>query len=223
MQSGQRYCVVVPAYNEAKNIIGVITRLRGQKVQVVVVDDGSSDHTARTASTICKHVLRHELNLGKGAAMKTGCEYAFGVLGAKGVIFFDADGQHHPNEIHKFVEALDRGHELVFGIRELSSRMPWTRVVGNKALSAIVALFFGAYIPDILSGFKALSLRGYRRVLWDAQGYDVETEIVVRSAVSKLPYVQIPISTIYNKLDRGMTIADAVSILPRLIEWRIML
>ena len=223
MRSRQRYCVIVPAYNEAKHIGKVLAQLRALNAQIIVVDDGSADQTFSVAAKNCKHVLRHSLNLGKGASMKTGCEYAFGTLKSDGVIFFDADGQHHPKEISKFTHALDQGHDLVFGVRQLRSGMPWVRVMGNKALSSLVQFWFGAYIPDILSGFKAMSRRGYSKVRWDAQGYGVETEIVVRSAISKLSYATIPISTIYNRFDRGMTLVDALAILPKFVEWRVTL
>lgn len=215
--------MVIPAYNEAKSIGRVLDTLTSLDAHVVVVDDGSSDDTAWVVGLTRAHLLRHEINLGKGAAMKTGCEYALRVLKAKGVIFFDADGQHHPKEISKFVHALAEGHDLVFGVRHLNTQMPWGRALGSRALSALIKFWFGTNIPDILSGFKALSRRGYSKVKWEAQGYEVETEIVVRAAVAKLSYTQIPISTIYNRLDRGMTLIDALAILPKIVEWRITL
>lgn len=223
MRKHGKYYVVIPAYNEAKNIGDVLRQIVRTSIGVIVVDDGSRDDTAYQATKICPIVLTHPINLGKGAAMKTGCEYAFNILHADGVIFMDSDGQHHPHEISKFVAELDKSHDLVFGVRTFNRRMPKSRQLANKALSRIIALTFGAYIPDILSGFKAVSRNGYAKIIWDAQGYDVETEIAAHTAAHKLDFVTIPISTIYNSLDRGMTATDALAILPKLIEWRLRL
>ena len=213
--------VVVPAYNEGRSLSKFLSKLRKVTTKFIVVDDGSKDSTYQVSSKYTKHTLSHPINIGKGAAMKTGCEYAFGTLSADGVIFMDGDGQHHPKELRKFTKKILEGHDIVFGVRTLDVDMPFFRIAGNKVLSLLIKIFFGKYVPDILSGYKALTKHGYKLIKWDAQSYDVETEIVVRTIKSATNFATISISTIYNRLDRGMTLQDALLILPRLVEWRL--
>ena len=98
--------VIIPAYNEGKTIFEVITKTKSFAPTIVVVDDGSHDHTAAEAEKAGAKVLRHKVNLGKGAALKTGCDYA-AQQGAQKIITMDADGQHDPKEIPLFIAALE--------------------------------------------------------------------------------------------------------------------
>jgi len=157
--------------------------------------------------------------LGKGAALKTGCEYAFSNLQANGVIFFDADDQHDAQEIRLFTDAL-QDHDVVFGVRSFDAKMPLIRIMLNRLASVFLMLLFGAYIPDIPSGFKALSRRAYKKVVWHSTDYAVEMEIAARVAKYNIDYTTVPITTIYHKLDRGMTFIDTLYVLLQAIGWR---
>ena len=123
---------MVPAYNEGKTIAGVITKIKTYLSPAVVVDDGSSDDTFLQAKSAGAIVLKHKVNLGKGAALKTGCDYAI-QLGAKKIIVMDADGQHDPKEIPEFMTSLN-SHDIVFGCRKIPKTMPWVFRFGNEVI-----------------------------------------------------------------------------------------
>lgn len=212
--------IIIPAYNEEKYISTVLKKVSKIWPYIVVVDDGSHDKTAKMARKLCKHVLSHALNLGKGAALKTGCDYAFKKLKATGVIFIDADDQHDPVAIPKMIAAL-KETPVVFGVRAFNNQMPLIRIMANRFASFLLLLLFGTYIPDIPSGFKAMNKKAYNLINWKSHDYAVEMEIAARVSQYKLNYTEVPIKTIYHDLDRGMTVLDSLHMIILLLNWRI--
>ena len=150
--------LVIPAFNEGERLPAVLTGASRflPKGKIIVVDDGSLQ-PIKTKSAL---VIRHRLNLGKGAAMKTGAEYAFGEK-ADAVIFMDADGQHDPKELPNFASRLEKGFDVVFGSRQPGLSVPLTRLLGNKFASIYINLLFNIYISDILSGYPSLTKKTY--------------------------------------------------------------
>lgn len=223
---GQRlskdYWVVIPAYNEGKYIARVLEKIKQYSSNIIVIDDGSSDRTVHTALKFTPYVLQHPINLGKGAALRTGCEFAFFNMKATAVILMDADDQHDPAELLSFEAKLLEGHSLLLGTRSLWE-MPMMRSLGNRMVSALVVVFFGRYIPDILSGYKAFTKDIFSKILWKNQKYSVELEIATSIARKKIPFETIPITTIYHDFDRGMTILDTIEILLQIIVLRLQL
>lgn len=215
---GARY-IVVPVYNEERYLGKFLDRLLSVTNKVIVVDDGSVDTTRKTAESKGVICLTHIVNLGKGAAMKTGCDYAFKVKKAESVIVMDGDDQHDPADIAKFDAALGRGADIVLGVRSLDAKMPLARVLGNKSMSILVNLLFHHYIADIFSGFKGFTKSAYRKVKWYSPGYEVETEIAVRIAKQNLTYAEIPINTVYHGKDYGFNLLDAGRILMKIPYW----
>lgn len=211
--------VVIPAHNEAKYIPTVLQKVRKFTKNIVVVDDGSSDETALLAKKFTRHVFRHEVNLGKGAALRTGCEYIFDTLDADGVIFFDADDQHDAREIPNFIKAL-KNTDFVFGVRKLGTSVPLMRFLGNKLASITLNFLFKAYIPDIPSGYKAMTRNVYKKLKWKSSGYEVEAEIAVLVAKDKIPYKVLEIEAIYHDTEKGMTLLDAIYVALHIIQWR---
>lgn len=211
--------IIVPAYNESRFIGKFLDKLILVHKQVIVVDDGSSDNTCEIARSKGVECLSHMVNLGKGAALKTGCDYAFKKLGADAVIIMDGDDQHVVEDIKLFERELRRGAAVVLGVRQMDAKMPLMRILGNKAMSILINLLFGHYIADIPSGFKGFTKQAYREISWHSSGYEVETEIAVRIAKSKLAYVEVPINTVYNGKDYGFNLLDAGKILLKLPYW----
>lgn len=212
--------VIVPAYNESEYLDKVLPKLSSQWKQFILVDDGSSDDTSKIAHRYTPHVLIHQINLGKGAALKTGCEYAFNELQATDVVFFDADDQHDAKYIADMVTLLDTV-PVVFGVRAFNNQMPLLRIMLNRVASIITLIFFGQYIPDIPSGFKALSKSAYQKIKWTSSDYSVEMEIAARVAQYKIPFEVVNIPTIYHDLDRGMTLLDILHMAFNVITWKV--
>lgn len=209
--------VIIPGYNEERNIAKVIENTLKFCKNIVVVDDGSSDRTSENAAKAI--ALKHIVNLGKGAALKTGVEYAI-MKGAKIIVALDADGQHDPAMIPKFLKALD-DCDIVFGYRKMSGRMPLIMRLGNWTINTMTEILFGISLKDTQSGYRAFKTKAYRKLRWDATDYFVETEMVANVGRKKLKYKQIPIATIYADKYKGTTVIDGIKIVLNMIWWRI--
>lgn len=212
--------VIVPAYNEERYISKVLTRLRKITKNIIVVDDGSHDNSTKIAKKYTRHALKHSINIGKGAALKTGCIYAFEHLNAHSVIFLDADDQHDPELIPEFTREL-QNHGAVFGVRSFDNNMPLMRIFLNRFASVLILFLFGRYIPDIPCGYKGLTKKTYERIDWRARDYAVEMEIAARVAQYNIPFSIITIPTVYHDLDRGMNILDTLTVITQLVSWRL--
>jgi len=221
----KKISVIIPCYNGGKFI-----RQNAEKIndylannfldyEIIIVNDGSIDKTSQIVESRGVRCLSHLVNLGKGAAMKTGCDYAFRNLGAAAVVIMDGDDQHDPEDIVKFDQALKAGNEIVLGVRSLDAKMPLARVLGNKSMSILINLIFGRYLADIPSGFKAMTKKAYGILKWHSSGYEVETEIAVRIAKSRLSCKEVPISTVYHDKDYGFNLLDAWRILIKIPYW----
>ena len=215
--------VVVPAFNETHYLPKVLRKLRRQRRHFIVVDDGSHDSTAEVARTFTSHVISHRINLGKGAALRTGCDYVFQHCHAKAVVLMDGDDQHDAAELEQFIRALQGKNSVVFGARSINTAMPLVRSFWNKFASLLVRVFFGTYIPDIPSGYKAFTRQAYQQLCWTSQGYTVEMEIAARVAKYRLPFTVVPIRTIYHDYSKGMTLLDVASIFTNMLNWKVSL
>lgn len=214
-----RAWVVVPAYNEAQCLGRVLAELQDYTDNIIVVDDGSLDQTRHQAELYTNHVLSHPVNLGKGAALKTGFEYAFNIMKAHGVISIDADGQHAPADLPKFLEALAAGHEVVWGVRDLDA-MPKSRKFINIFDSWLIKVLFNRFIPDIPSGYQALTKKAYDQLKWQSRDYAVEMELAMRLAKTGLAYHPVSIKTHYFVKHSAMNALDAGRVLYQVLYWR---
>jgi len=213
--------IILPAFNEEKYVVGVFKELNRTGFPYIVIDDGSSDNTFQIAKKYCKNVLKHRINLGKGAALRTGCEYAFEHLGAQAVIFMDSDAQHNTAELDSFYQALNQNHQVVLGVRSFDSSMPLFRIMGNRLASYLVLLLFGRYIPDIPSGYKAVTKSAYQKLALTSTGYNIELEIAVKLAKKRFKFTTVPITTIYHDLERGFHPLDNIHLMLDLLKWRL--
>ena len=144
--------VIVPAFNEAHSVASLVNSLRQQArwLEIIVVDDGSTDGTGDAAAAAGARVLHHPYNKGNGAAVKTGLRNAAGTY----ILIVDADGQHQPHDTLRLVNQLDR-YELVVGARSADSQASWSRRIGNHWLNRTASYLTGHPIPDLTSGFRA--------------------------------------------------------------------
>ena len=211
--------VVIAAYNEQKNVGAVVEESGKFCSNIIVVDDGSKDKTYEIAKSKGAIVLRHMTNLGKGAAVKTGCDFAV-KEGAKRIVLLDADGQHEPKEIPNFIKALN-GKDIVFGYRKFTKKMPFIMRFGNKSINSITSFLYGIMLKDTQSGYRAFTSEAYKKVRWDASDYFMESEMIARAGRNKLKYAEIPIQTIYSDKYKGTTVIDGVKIVLNMIMWRL--
>lgn len=213
--------LVIPAYNEARRIEDLLKSLKEVNLPTILVDDGSSDKTFELAKKFPIKVLRHKVNLGKGAALKTGCEAAF-LLGASAVILMDSDGQHQVSDLPKFVGKISmETYSVVFGSRNLNMGVPLVRYIGNKIESVLISLLYGIYVSDPICGFRAMTKKAYQKMKLESVGYDIETEMVIKTKQFGLKYCEVPVETVYYDKFKGVTILDAVGIFANILKWKI--
>lgn len=216
--------IVIPVYNEENKVVGILKEISKTKYPIVIIDDGSTDNSFNRIKNLKLKkliLLQHKINLGKGAALKTGSEYAF-KKGADAIIFMDSDGQHKASDINKFVEKLDsRKFDIVFGSRNLNLGAPIDRYIGNKLASVLVGFMFGIYVSDLICGFRALTKKAYKKIKWDSTGYGVETEMVIRTRKAGLSHCEVPVETVYYDNYKGVSITDALGVLGNLFYWKL--
>jgi glycosyltransferase involved in cell wall biosynthesis len=181
---------VIPAYNEEKKI-GAVVRETLTYCDVLVIDDGSVDATGKTAREHGAIVLTHEINRGKGAALRTGFGYAC-TKEYDAVITLDADGQHDPAEIPRFLEKAER-YDIVIGKREFG-KMPPLRQISNTITSALLSLRVGQYIGDSQSGYRLIKTVVLKDLHLKTERFAFESELLVRANCS---IGNVPIQTIY--------------------------
>jgi glycosyltransferase involved in cell wall biosynthesis len=195
--------VVIPSKNLEGAVGAVVHRVTGlgAGLDVLVVDDGSTDGTGDEARGAGAAVAVHPVNLGKGAALKTGFEHAIRG-GYDAAITIDGDGQHDPASIPEFIAAFESGRgDIIVGSRmHAVGQMPGLRVWTNRTTSRIVSLLARQEIPDSQSGYRILG----RAVLEDVtrslvtRRYDTESEILIRAGRRGYAIASIPIASIYG-------------------------
>jgi len=200
-QAYRSVMVLIPAYNAERTLAQVIREVHGVSpmLPVMVVDDGSSDGTAKVAAEAGASVVSHPQNLGKGAALRTGFRHFLGT-DLRAVITLDADGQHSPAEISALIERwLATGADIVIGTRRRGAGgMPRLRVITNTLGSLLVSLSAGKYIHDSQSGYRLLSRRVAGDVKTTSRGYGAESEILIKAVAQGFTVTSAPISTIYR-------------------------
>jgi len=211
--------IIIPAHNEEKNIIKVIRETKNYIKKIVVVDDGSKDNTYDVAKKQKVIVLGHMTNLGKGAALKTGCDFAI-KQGAEKIVVLDADGQHEPKEIPRFLDALE-DKDIVFGYRRFSKNMPWVFRFGNKAINLITRILYGINLRDTQCGYRAFTTDAYKKIRWNATDYSMESEMIAKAGRHHLKYAEIQIETIYGEKYKGTTAIDGIKIAVDMLFWRL--
>ena len=190
----ERILVIIPALNAERTLPQVVVDARSQLEPVLVIDDGSRDATSAVARAQGATVIRHEVNRGKGGALKTGFAWAL-ENGYDGVITLDADGQHLPSEIPKFIrERESDGADLIIGGRaHLFGQMLPRRRTANRFSAWCIARCSGVRITDSQSGFRYYSKKLISGMKLRTDGFDMESEVIVRAGRNGFPIVTIPI------------------------------
>ncbi len=222
--------VIIPAFNEDKVIKDVFLKIKqeSQKIKnadidTVIVNDGSSDNTETVVENIAT-TLNHYVNMGSGAATRTGLTYAkrenydFAVT-------IDADGQHSPKDLINVINKLiNDNYDLVIGSRLLNTKgMPVIRVFGNKVLNLATRIILGVSVTDSQSGLKAFSKKAIEKIEIRSNGFEFCSEIVWRAKQQNLKITEIPIQAIYTDYSRakGQSNINALRIIKNLIRQKL--
>jgi glycosyltransferase involved in cell wall biosynthesis len=195
---GLRRVAIVPAYNEAPSVARVVAEIRAvdRELEIVVIDDGSTDGTAPSAQRAGAHVVRLPFNLGIGGAMQTGYQYARD-HGFDLAVQIDGDGQHNPSELSRLIEPILAGAtDMAVGTRFADGRRyrpPFARRIGIVLFGWIVSMIVGQRVTDATSGFRAVNRKG---ILLFASDYphdypEVETTVLVFR--HKLQMLEVPV------------------------------
>ena len=162
-----RLSIVLPAKNESAAIGSTVAGIRQQypdtaEVEVLVVNDGSSDDTAAVAQAAGARVVHHPYSKGNGAAIKTGARAAQGEV----LVFMDADGQHDPADIPRLLDQLSQGHDMVVGARQKGSQASVGRGLANGLYNRLASWMTGHKVEDLTSGFRAVRVDKFREFLY---------------------------------------------------------
>ena len=161
------------------------------------MDDGSNDGTAAAATGAGAEVLGNPVNLGKGASLALGLNRLFGE-GYAAVVCLDADGQHLPDEIPRFLDAAERA-DLVIGNRMAATgKMPRIRIWTNQSTSRIVSRLAGTPVSDVQCGFRLIRSEAWRGVALKGRNYDLESEMVVAMGRKGFRIAQVPVTAVYG-------------------------
>lgn len=217
--------IVVPAYNEARMIQGVLRQLKKAGFKnIVVVDDGSRDATGSLAKSEGVFVVEHLINRGLGATLGTGIQAALR-LGADIIVTFDADGQHAVKDIPKMIAPLfAKKVDIVLGSRLMNPEgMPFMRRCFNWVANLITFVLFDIWVTDSQSGLRAFSRKTAERIEIQTNRMEVSSEFIREIVRKKLRLKEVPIQAIYTdySLSKGQSFKVGVKTFYRLLIYKL--
>ncbi|MFH0935768.1 MAG: glycosyltransferase family 2 protein [Candidatus Omnitrophota bacterium] len=192
-------CVLIPTFNEAGAIGGLIEKIRQHDLSVIVVDDGSRDNTSVIAREKGAVVLRNPANEGKGASLKKGFGFAL-EQNYDAVITMDGDGQHRPDDIPYFMRLAQYSQSGIFIGNRMSraANMPLLRLLTNKFMSWLISAIAKQKIPDTQCGFRLIKKEVLERLKLRTSKYETESEILIKAARAGFKIESVPIKSVYS-------------------------
>jgi glycosyltransferase involved in cell wall biosynthesis len=198
--------VILPAYNEEKNIGKVLKAVKAAgRYEIIVVDDGSTDATGDIARKHGCKVLRFDRNIGKGYACRAGAKIA----SHENLVFMDSDGQLNGREIPKMLKQL-RHSGLVVGTRTPET-IPVQRRLSNRFAKKMVSVAAGRKMGDVLCGFRAIRRKDFMRLRLEKKRYEIEAEMILKAAAIGMKINEVPVSVKYG-VGSSITIPDTAKV-----------
>ena len=202
-QMRSQTAAVIPAYQDENHIGEIARRTRERLDHVLVVDDGSTDHTGERAREAGAEVIVHDQNRGKGEAIKTGLAHWLGTANPQidWVILLDSDGQHLPEEIDRFLLAAASATRPTFFIGNRMNdvaRMPFVRRIVNRYMSNEISRVCGQRIPDTQNGYRMLHRQLIPDMLGGGHRFEYETEALIIASRKGYRIESVPITTVYT-------------------------
>lgn len=221
----QKIYIVIPAFNEAGSIGKVIEDLFYYGYEnIVVVDDASADKTSETVKTFNVFLIRHPVNMGPGAAIKTGIDFAL-FDGADIIVTFDADGQHLAKDIYNLVQPIILNEsEITLGNRFLNktSKVPIFKKIILKAGALLMFLMYGILSSDSHNGLKAISRSAALKIDIRSNGWEYCSEVIEEIILKKIKYQEVPVTVKYTdySIKKGQKIYNSFYIFSKMfIKW----
>lgn len=222
--------IIIPAYKPHKEIMqGFIERLQNHFKKIVVVNDGSGEEYKEFFKTIEQQgiqVLKHNINLGKGRAIKTAFNFCLNTYqNIKGTVTADCDGQHYIKDIIKCAKKLkENPNKLVIGTRNFNEKqVPFKSKYGNKITRTMFSTFVGIKITDTQSGLRAFGIENMKKFLaTSGERYEYETNMLIECKEKEIEIVEVPITTVYiknNELSHFNPIKDSIIIYKLFIKY----
>jgi glycosyltransferase involved in cell wall biosynthesis len=210
-------CVVIPVYNEDQVIAGVVADVLRVFDHVVCVDDGSSDGTLAELEKTGARIVRHPVNLGQGAALQTGIDYALADPAVRSIVTYDADGQHRVEDASHMVDLLESEDvDIVFGSRFLDDRteVGWAKRAVLKLAVRYTNASTGLRLSDAHNGLRAFNRAVAERLDIRMNGMAHASEFVTTVAQAKFRYTETPVHIIYSDYSRskGQSLLNSVNI-----------
>jgi glycosyltransferase involved in cell wall biosynthesis len=191
--------VIIPTHNESSSIRRLVEEIHRQHLDIVVIDDGSTDDTFRIASQTKAVVLQNPHNIGKGASLVKGFEYA---LSKKydAVITMDGDGQHLPQDIPTFLTAArsDKTGIIIGNRMHLVENMPRVRIMTNTFMSWVISCITKQYIPDSQCGFRLIKKEVLQQIKLRTKNFEIESEMLIEASREGFKITSVPVKTVYN-------------------------
>jgi glycosyltransferase involved in cell wall biosynthesis len=232
MESAKKIALLIPVYNEEKNISQVIKDCLPYQLDIIVIDDGSRDQTPKVVKRLKQNsnyrltLLQHSKNKGKGAALKTGFQYTM-KKNYQGVITLDGDAQHDTGEIKKFLKMVkEENPDLIIGSRFHNHRgMPLIRLATNYFTSWVISCLARKKVEDVQSGFRYISNKVIKNIELRTRNFETEPELILKACWLKYQVKNIPISTIYheNSLSQVNKLTDTIKffrLVAKSLTWR---
>jgi glycosyltransferase involved in cell wall biosynthesis len=191
-----KICILIPAYNAQETLGSVLKKIGPLKMDTIVVNDGSSDETKRVASENGAQLLEHPLNLGKGAALRTGFQYIL-QKGYQVVITLDADGQHDPSEIPSLLKIFQSVNpDILIASRAAEfGKMTFLRRFWNRLGVKAVARLCHSDITDSQSGFRLIRTEVLKAVDLSTSRFETELELLIKACKKGFGVLSVPIKT----------------------------
>ncbi len=215
----KKTAIVIPLYNEERVIEDILLELKDKypKCSIIVVDDSSTDNSYKKACIKDIYLLKHSVNLGQGAALQTGIEYAK-ELGCSYVVTFDSDGQHNPDDIEPFVKRVDKGDvDIVLGSRFLGTteNMPTRKKYLLKLSRFFTWLTTGIWLTDSHNGFRAINIEKFPNFEITQNRMAHASEIISIIKNLKMRYIEMPCHIRYTDytLQKGQSMWNSINII----------
>jgi len=191
---------VIPAYNEAEGLGKFLVEIKEKNLSILVIDDGSADSTYQVAKKYADVVIKNQKNFGKGRSLRNGIDYLRENKYFDYLITMDADGQHSPDDLDKFIETAKNGALFIIGNRMKNpAGMPKTRIITNNFMSWLISKITKQCIPDSQCGYRLIQKEIIEKLNIRAKKFEIESEMLISASQLGYPIKSIPIQSVYYK------------------------